>query len=183
MAFPGAGGLCCGRGLACTLDPPARFPVSTAVHTLASTSQPLPHSPLPERFPSVPTVSCAEGSRFSQKKRRTDAVGDIFLAILGDKKELGLEKCCVQGRGCCHQGSELGTHQGSAQTVCTGQGEGLVPGPVLLQPPQKCAPTFPHGLCAALATARGKPCQVLSVEGRGFENESADSLHQGTFCH
>lgn len=39
-------------------------------------------------FPSVPTASSAGGSQFNQKKSRTDAVGDVFLAISGENRNL-----------------------------------------------------------------------------------------------
>lgn len=67
-------------------------------------------------FPSVPTASSAGGSQFSQKKSRTDAVGDIFLAISGENRKLDPREvlCASEEATPAPAGAERGPPGGGA---------------------------------------------------------------------
>lgn len=93
MAFPGAVSALAGL----------RPSLHAGPTSLPSPLHGRPHARLhewasPKRFPSVPTVSSAGGSQFNQKKKRTDAVGDIFLAIMRETRNGTREILCAGTR-------------------------------------------------------------------------------------
>lgn len=111
----------------------ATLPSSLRVHP-----GPFAESASLKRFPSVPTVSSAGAASSVKKKRKTDAVGDMFLAL---SRESGLtERLCARGGALHSWGSELGT-----ETVRMPQPRfGDAAGPVLLQSSQTCTTMSSH---------------------------------------